>query len=73
MTHMTVIPAYGRDYTTMAAVRADWDAGKDFIIADITSPYDGKPISKRDSKGLLVSARYNKLTKIISLSKEEGS
>jgi len=30
---VTVVPAYGRDYTSGKAAKADWDANKDFIIA----------------------------------------
>ena len=41
-----VIPAYGRDYTSLAGVQRDWDAEKDFIIADIAS-FDTQ--RKRDS------------------------
>ena len=58
----TVIPAYGRDYKSAAAAKKDWQDGKDFIIADLFDPYDGKPCSIRD--GLTVTIRYNKLQKI---------
>ena len=58
----TVIPAYGRDYKSAAAAKQDWKDGKDFIIADLSNPYDGKPCSHRD--GLKVVIRYNKLQKI---------
>ena len=30
---ITLIPAYGRDYASAKAVKADWAAGKDFLIA----------------------------------------
>ena len=30
MSHLTLIPAYGRDYRSKAAALADWIAGKDF-------------------------------------------
>lgn len=36
---MTLTPAYGRDYKSKAAVAADFDADKDFLL-------DGKPINK---------------------------
>jgi hypothetical protein len=32
---VSAIPAYGRDYTTEEACRADWEAGKDFLTQDI--------------------------------------
>jgi hypothetical protein len=37
---MTLTPAYGRDYQSAKAVKADWEANKDFVIADISSPYE---------------------------------
>jgi hypothetical protein len=47
---ITVTPAYGRDYRSKAQAIADWEAGKDFILQDITSPWDGKPINKEDAE-----------------------
>ena len=54
---ITVIPAYGRDYRSAKAAKQDWIAGKDFIICDMSNPYDGKPCSIRD--GLKVSIRFD--------------
>jgi hypothetical protein len=55
---MTVTPAYGRDYKSAAAARADWNAGKDFRIA-----LSGQYCSIRDNiPDVLI--RYNRLTKI---------
>ena len=48
MSMITVTPAYGHDYPSVKAVKAAWDAGRDFILQDYTSPYDGKPINKED-------------------------
>lgn len=65
--YLTVIPAYGRDYKTAKAARADWNANLDFIIATFPSdPTDGKPISKQDAHraGLKINIRYSGLTKI---------
>ncbi len=59
---ITVIPAYGRDYKNAKSAKQDWKDGKDFIIADLSNPYDGKPCSIRD--GLKVTIRYNKLQKV---------
>lgn len=64
MSATTVIPAYGRDYTSLAKAKADWDAGKDFIIADLSDPYDGKPCNKRDMKDRHIYVRYNHLRRI---------
>jgi hypothetical protein len=63
----TVVPAYGRDYTSKAKAIADWEAGKDFILQDISSPWDGKPINKEDAKNAgfrTVNIRYKKLRQI---------
>jgi hypothetical protein len=45
---ITLVPAYQRDYKSKKAVQADFDAGKDFIIADIFHKYSGKPANKPD-------------------------
>ena len=55
---MTLLPAYGRTYKNAAAVRADWDAGKDFIISNRASPYDGLPANKEQLAGQSVGIRY---------------
>jgi hypothetical protein len=65
--YTSVIPANGRDYTSAKAARADFDANKDFILMDFSSPYDGKPASKDDLKGAgytSVQIRYQKKTKV---------
>lgn len=62
----TLVPAYGRDYKTVKAVKADWLAEKDFIIADFSDRYDGKPINREDAinAGIRrVGIRYNRLMK----------
>jgi hypothetical protein len=57
-----VVPAYGRDYKSRAAVMADWNAGKDFKHA-VTGQY----LSKRDAEqnNLTVWIRYSKMTKML--------
>ena len=65
--HITLTPAYGRDYKSAKEVKADWKSGKDFIIADIMHPYDGKPMSIRDAQpNDSYILRFNRLTKITS-------
>lgn len=61
---MTVTPAYGRDYKSAKAVKADWLAGKDFIVADMFSQWDGKPVNREQLVGQSVTVRYCKLTKV---------
>ena len=60
----TLLPAYGRDYTSKAKVLADWNSEKDFIITNLFSPYDGKPVNKQQLKpGESVQFRYSRLMK----------
>lgn len=53
---ITVVGAYGRTYNSQAAVRADWNADKDFKIP--YGPYVNK--SDAESQGLRVIVRYGK-------------
>lgn len=63
--YITLTPAYGRDYTSGKAAQADFDADKDFILNDMSSPYDGKPVNKSQiDKGTTVNLRYKRLTQI---------
>ena len=48
MHFVSATPAYGRVYTNTKQVREAWEAGKDFILHDITSKWDGKPFNKDD-------------------------
>jgi len=61
---ITLTPAYGRDYKTAKAVRSDWNIGKDFIISDIHSRWDGKPANNTDMRGEQVMIRFNGLRKV---------
>jgi len=62
MNELTLVPAYGRDYKSKAAVQADWDANKDFQI------HGGPYINKADAeqKGISVRIRYQKLRKVMT-------
>lgn len=62
---MTLVPAYGRDYTSQKAVREDWEAGKDFRV--VGGPY----INKQDAVdgGIhTVNIRYNNATRVLPVS-----
>jgi len=62
---MTLVPAYGRDYRSKKEVLADFNAGKDFVIADFFSPYYGKPANKQDLVDeKRIHIRYKKLSQI---------
>lgn len=66
---VTVVPAYGRDYKSAAAVRADYEAGKDFTVRDMFSGYNGSAVNKEDAEreGIQLRVRYQKLTKVVIL------
>ncbi len=71
--YKTLVPAYGRDYKSAKAARADFLIGRDWIIADITDPYDGKPCSVRDfDAGMGITLRYKKLASLTCLKVPEG-
>jgi len=60
MAHMTLIPAYGRDYPSKAAAVADWLADKDFEDAswDATWRYVNRA---QVADGTQVVLRYKRL------------
>lgn len=59
--YQTVVPAYGRDYTSKAKALADWNDGKDFRMEP-----QGSYISKREKPAdMIVNIRYAKLTKVV--------
>jgi hypothetical protein len=61
----TLVPAYGRDYRSAKAVKEDWKSGKDFLIADFFSPWDGKPMNiDQAEKGSAYLIRYKGLAQI---------
>jgi hypothetical protein len=63
--YLTVVPAYGRDYKSAKAVRADWDAGKDFQINDMSSRDDGRYVNKADKPAdVTLQVRFARLTKV---------
>lgn len=67
---MHLVPAYGRDYKNQTAVLADFNAGKDFKIADISSPYDGAYVNKEQivKNGIKrVTIRYKQLRSVMSV------
>lgn len=66
----TLTPAYGRDYKTAKAVKLDWTAGKDFLIADFFDPYDGKPCNLQDAQAAgwtQVLIRFARLAKATAI------
>ena len=60
MRDVHAVPAYGRDYKSASAVKADWLAGKDFRCA-VSCQY----LCVRDAVPAQVWIRYAKLTKLV--------
>jgi hypothetical protein len=57
---LTVVPAYNRDYKSAEVVVEHWLGGKDFQIADVSSPWNGAYTSCRDHPGpnVTIKIRY---------------
>jgi hypothetical protein len=78
MPYLNLIPAYGRDYRSKAAVLADWNAGNDFKIEDVSSPHDGRYVNKADTEkypdlaGLTLTVRYANLTRVTTIKVPAG-
>ena len=67
MKKTTLTPAYGRDYKSKKAVLADLKSDKDFLLSDLSSRWDGKPINLSqlvEAGYTVVNVRYGKLRKI---------
>ncbi len=67
---MTIVPRNGRDYTSLDQVRADFYAGRDFTVADMSSRWDTKPVNVQDLKAfgvMSVNVRYAGLRRIATL------
>jgi hypothetical protein len=60
-------PAYGRDYKSSEAVQKDYLEGKDFVLNDIASRWNGKYCSCRDFPGKIVELRYDKKRKLTTV------
>jgi hypothetical protein len=64
---MHLIPAYGRDYKSKKEIQADLEANKDFVIADMSSQYDGKPVNLeqlQEAGERTINVRYKRLTEV---------
>jgi hypothetical protein len=65
--YVTVIPAYGRDYTEEADALADWNAEKDFLIQDFELP--SQYINRQQvPRGWEISIRFNRLEDTVKAS-----
>jgi hypothetical protein len=62
MSRVTLQPAYGRDYKSKRAIEVALEDGKDFILNQYGSPWDGKYVSAGqlvDEGHDEVNVRYN--------------
>lgn len=67
MNTITLIPDRGRDYSSRQAVKDDLVAHLDFMVADMSSRWDGKPCNLPDLRraGIAtVNVRYQNLRKV---------
>jgi hypothetical protein len=75
MFELTIVPAYGRNYNSKAAIWSDWLAGKDFQIASYgadTGRYINREDAERSSLACLL-VRYGKeFTKSASINLIRG-
>ncbi len=55
---MALVPAYGRDYKSASEARSAYLNGKDFIINDCSSEWNGRYCSCRDYQGETVEIRF---------------
>jgi hypothetical protein len=68
MSVVHVVPAYGRDYATQAAVKAAWRAEQDFLLADPTSRWNGLPVNRQQvGAGDIVIVRYARLRETVQV------
>lgn len=64
MSYNTVLPAYGRDYTSAKAVKEAWERGDDFKDAR-TGLYMSKRDVANEPADVHIEVRYAKLRKVV--------
>jgi hypothetical protein len=67
---MNLTPAYGKDYKSQKEVLEAFNAGKDFLIADISSPHNGRYVNKPqliETNVARVTIRYKALRSVMSV------
>lgn len=66
--YIEVTPAYGRDYKSAKDAKADWAAGKDFVVASVDTGRAGSYINIQDApKGSTILIRYKRLTQVTTV------
>lgn len=67
---LILTPAYGRDYRNQKEVVEAFKDNRDFVIHDISSPYDGRYANREDlinTEYTHVNIRYAKLRKVLQV------
>ena len=67
MNYIEAIPAYGRDYTNQKAVKADWEANKDFVAMGMLGSMGYINKQDAETQGLKVIIRYAKQLKVVAV------
>ena len=68
---LTITPNRGRDYPSVEAASKDLASGRDFIVADMSSRWDGKPCNVHDLRReghKDVRVRYDRLRRVAIVS-----
>lgn len=67
MSSLTLVPSYGRDYSSVDYVKKAWNANQDFRIVGDRSAYVNKQqVAQLKEDGIFeVTIRYKKLTKAL--------
>ena len=72
MSSLSVVPAYGKDFTSQKAIREHFDNNGDFLIQDISSRYDGSYVNREDLINFdapykHLKVRYKKLREVFMM------
>lgn len=62
--YVSLVPAYGRDYNSKAAVLEAWRTGRDFEIRSFSSSCGTYANRESFPAGTTVNIRYSKLRKV---------
>lgn len=67
MAHLTLVPAYGRDYKSKASLMADWNADKDFRAVGFGQSGYINRSQWLDMPAASIEFRYDKTRKVFIL------
>ena len=66
---LTLVPSYGRDYSSVTYVRQAWDANQDFrIVGDRAVYVNKRQVAQLKEDGITeLNIRYQKLTRKVTI------